>query len=254
MSYEYDCLELWDTGRDPAYSEAYEERFRFAIESLSAFCPPPARVLDIAAAQGNFTIEVALRGYDAVWNDLRGDLQGYVEQKAPPSARLSFQVGNVFELPQRGVLYDAVLMCEVIEHVAHPDRLLASVARLLRPGGIVVLTTPNGGFVRNPLPRFSETRDRSTYEATQFRPDADGHLFLLTPDELAELAHRAGLHLEKVETFTNFLSHGWLGTRRLRQHTPIGLLRLLESQTRRLPVPVRDRLSTQLGAVLSRPQ
>ena len=35
---------------------------------------------------------------------------------------------------------------EVIEHVAHPDRLLQQAAALVRPGGYVVMTTPNGRF------------------------------------------------------------------------------------------------------------
>jgi 2-polyprenyl-3-methyl-5-hydroxy-6-metoxy-1,4-benzoquinol methylase len=41
-------------------------------------------------------------------------------------------------------LFDAVLITEVIEHVAHPDEFLAKTAALVKPHGSIVLTTPNG--------------------------------------------------------------------------------------------------------------
>ncbi len=39
--------------------------------------------------------------------------------------------------------FDVVSAGEVIEHIYDPDRLLAETRRVLRPGGHVVLTTPN---------------------------------------------------------------------------------------------------------------
>ena len=91
--------------------------------------------------------------------------------------------GNAFELaPANG--FDCVLFCEVIEHVAHPDEFMANIARLIKPGGIAVMTTPNGGYFRNPLPRFSDHPDPSIFEAGQFKPNSDGHIFLLWADDL----------------------------------------------------------------------
>jgi len=63
-----------------------------------------------------------------------------------------FVTGNVFELSFPEV-FDAVLITEVIEHVAHPDAFLKKVSALVRLGGCIVLTTPNGRYFRN---RFAE--------------------------------------------------------------------------------------------------
>lgn len=46
-------------------------------------------------------------------------------------------------------LAGVVLMTEIIEHVAHPDEFLTRIASLVRPGGWVIITTPNGGYWRN---------------------------------------------------------------------------------------------------------
>ena len=48
--------------------------------------------------------------------------------------------------------YDLITLCEVIEHIPKPPYLvLTDLRRLLKPGGIILMTTPNGYRVRNLL-------------------------------------------------------------------------------------------------------
>jgi 2-polyprenyl-3-methyl-5-hydroxy-6-metoxy-1,4-benzoquinol methylase len=54
-------------------------------------------ILDVAAAQGNYTVALAELGYDVTWNDIREDLAGYVRLKLE-HGRIDFAPGNVFEL------------------------------------------------------------------------------------------------------------------------------------------------------------
>jgi hypothetical protein len=63
--------------RDPTnwgYALAYRNRCQ---ESHT----PGATILDLAAAQENFTLALAERGYRVTWNGLRTDLAGYVQKK-----------------------------------------------------------------------------------------------------------------------------------------------------------------------------
>lgn len=253
MSHAFDELELAHEpalSPDPGYVRAYRQRVAQALELVDDHALPGAAVLDVAAAQGNLTISLAMRGYRVTWNDLRAELAGYVRLKLG-AQQVNFCPGNVFELDVGP--FDVVLAAEVIEHVAHPDGFLERLGELIRPGGHVVITTPNGRFLRNPLPRFSDFADPSVFEAGQFKPDADGHIFLLHPDELEPLGRAAGLELVRVSQSTSVLVRGWMGTGALTRRLPEPLIAALDGAVVRGPAAVRDRLTTQLAAVFRRP-
>jgi 2-polyprenyl-3-methyl-5-hydroxy-6-metoxy-1,4-benzoquinol methylase len=51
-------------------------------------------------------------------------------------------VGDVAEFDFGDKRFDAVVMCEVLEHVREPGRAIDNVRRFLRPGGVLILSTP----------------------------------------------------------------------------------------------------------------
>jgi 2-polyprenyl-3-methyl-5-hydroxy-6-metoxy-1,4-benzoquinol methylase len=250
-SFDYDLQEIYGEVSNLGYFYAYDNRRRQALALVSEVLKPPARILDIGAAQGNFSLQLAELGFDVTWNDLRGELADYVRLKHE-RGNLNFAAGSAFDLkfPQ---LFDAVLITEIIEHVAHPDDFLIKVGALVRPGGYIIMTTPNGGYFRNPLPRFSECPDPSVFEAIQFKPDADGHIFLLHTDEVRALAAKAGFRLDKLEVFTNSLSRGDVKLRHVLKFLPRALVEWCEALTRRLPEPLARRLLTQMAVRLQKP-
>src|SRR5262245_48119639 len=181
-SYNYDLEEIYGEISNLGYAYSYHNRTKQTLKLLSEVLLPGARVLDIAAAQGNFSLSMAEMGYDVTWNDLRADLADYVRMKYETGS-INFAPGNAFEL-RFPYLFDAILITEIIEHVAHPDEFLTKMATLVRPGGYVVMTTPNGAYIRNTLPKFSDCPDPSAYESIQFKPNSDGHIFLLHTTEV----------------------------------------------------------------------
>lgn len=153
-SYAYDREEIYGEISNHGYACAYENRRRQTLRLLTEVLAPGARILDLAGAQGNFSLTLAEMGYDVTWNDLREEIVDYVRLKYE-RGQLQFAPGNVFDL-RFPFLFDAVLITEVIEHVAHPDEFLAKAADLVKPCGSIVLTTPNGAYFRNYLPKFSD--------------------------------------------------------------------------------------------------
>ena len=246
----FDLVEVYGDASNPGHTRMYRNRARHVLEMAATVLRSGDRVLDVAAAQGNYTLWLAERGFDVTWNDLRADLEGYVRLKWE-SGTVHYAPGNAFEL-RFDRLFDLVLITEIIEHVAHPDEFLRTTAALVRPGGYVLLSTPNGGYVLSDRPRFTETADASRFEAMQFQPDASGHIFLLHEDELAPLAAAAGLAVREVRFFTNPLTNGHLGTARLHRVLPGAAIGAAEWLTRRLPRPLVRRLHTAMAVLLQR--
>ncbi len=249
-SYVYDLLEFGGSREQPGYTLAYQKRFDVTMDFAARALAPSSRVLDIAAAQGNFSLALAERGYDVTWNDLRHDLEGYVRLKYE-HGQLAYRPGNVFEL-EISEPFDLVLAAEVIEHVAHPDEFVAQLRRLVQPGGYAVITTPNGAYFRNKLPRFSACPDPSVYEAHQFGPNSDDHVFLLHEDELRRFARQHGWRVIAVQIFTSFLLNGHIGTGRVLPLIPARSVRSADAALQRLPAGLRARMNTEMAALLQR--
>ena len=251
-SYPYDEIEIYGKeSKDFGYAYAYDNRKRKALELLTSVLPKGSHILDVAAAQGNFSLALAELGYRVTWNDLRSELVDYVKLKHE-RGDIEFKPGNVFEISQ-DELYDGVLITEIIEHVAHPDEFLRKIAELVKPGGYIVMTTPNGGYLINTLPRFSDCENPEIFESVQFKPNSDGHIFLLWPDEIVTLGNDANLIVNKVVLFTTSLSHGHLKMRLLLPYIPKRMIRMFDAFVSKLPGFIRTRLSVHIAARYQRP-
>jgi 2-polyprenyl-6-hydroxyphenyl methylase/3-demethylubiquinone-9 3-methyltransferase len=218
-----------------------------AVRSL-----PGLDVLDVAAGPCIMAAALHAAGRRVTVNDLRPlddalgtwGLEGAVRR----------QQGDVFaHTPDRIGRFDVVLCAELVEHVAHPDRLLGHLRAFLRPGGHLVLTTPNGRFVASRLPTFSQIEDPAALEGSQFRPDAEGHLFLMTPEELAGTARKAGFEVVSLACFGTPAITGHLKLRLLKPLAPPSLWYLLERIGWSAPRPVRRRWGSHLLLIARAP-
>jgi len=146
-----------------------------------------------------------------------------------------------------------VVAAEVIEHVAHPDALLRKLGGLAKAGGPIIVSTPNGANLFNRLPRYSDIPDPSVLESMQFKPDSDGHLFLLLPSELRTLAADAGLVVCSLELVQTHLAYAVakLVPRALRSERFVRVLHGLDALLVRLPW-LGSKLAVQIVAVLKR--
>ncbi len=180
---------------------SYHLRMHHVLSAFRDFLPVPAEVADVACAAGNFALMLAESGYSVTGVDLLDDFLRYAQRKRTQGA-IDFVQGNLMEYRHPRPL-DGLLMGEVIEHVAWPERLIASAHANLRKGGIFVITTPNGTYGGNDLPTFKDvaSSDRAKFEAVQFDPSK--HLFLYTPQELRQLLESGGFEVLRLEVFNS---------------------------------------------------
>ncbi|NBU81021.1 MAG: methyltransferase domain-containing protein [Flavobacteriaceae bacterium] len=248
--YEYDLLEIFHpfSRNKRHYQEPYRNRRDIVLTFFKKKRSSVESILDVGAAQGNFSLTLAEIGFRVTWNDIRTEILDYVQEKYE-YGNVEFLPGNIFDLDLKRK-YNCVLLTEIIEHVAHPDLFLAKCQEFVDSNGFIVMTTPNGRYFRNKLPKFSDCSDPSEFEKEQFKPDSDGHIFLLHPDEISKLALGSNLRVEEIRFFNNFLTCGHLKLRYLLKYIPRFIVDLIEIFTQNLPFWLSSRINCQTFVVL----
>ncbi|MDR7519551.1 MAG: class I SAM-dependent methyltransferase [Armatimonadota bacterium] len=94
---------------------------------------PGMRALDVGCRNGYFSEILTRRGYTVHAIDIKPDY---------PSAEI---VDANQPLPYGDGTFDLVWCSEVLEHLDAPAAAVAEFRRVLKPGGLLVLTTPNSG-------------------------------------------------------------------------------------------------------------
>lgn len=120
--------------------------YRFASALLERV-PSGGAALDVGCGVGEFLEHLAARGFQAQGVD------GNAAQVAEVAARgYTAQVVDLErELPFADGTFELVTCLEVIEHIAQAEFLLGEVARILKPQGFLLLSTPNFGFLNHRL-------------------------------------------------------------------------------------------------------
>ncbi len=99
----------------------------------------PGRLLDVGCATGFFIDEAHKRG----WTVEGLDVSTYGVAYARREFGLTAHEGALTGLDLPGEAYDLLTMWDVIEHVPDPVAYVREAARLLRPGGMISLATPD---------------------------------------------------------------------------------------------------------------
>jgi len=155
--------------------------------------PDCSRLLDIGCGPGTF-IGTLPETIDATGTDLAAAQIEYANtQYGTPAHR--FRCVSAGPMPFDGDAFDAVTLIELIEHLdrAVIDGLLAEAIRVLRPGGKLLITTPNYAGLWPLLEKVVNAKAPITYE--------EQHITFFTPARLRALLADCGFSRVRVSTF-----------------------------------------------------
>jgi SAM-dependent methyltransferase len=152
---------------------------------------PGMRVLDLGCGEGRHTFEAYRRGADVVSVDL--DTGGLATTRqwcsairlageAPATAATASVRGDLLALPFPDASFDRVIASEVLEHIPDDAGAMAELTRVLRPGGLAVVTVPRW------LPERVCWALSDAYHANE-----GGHVRIYREDEIGGRLRAAGL-------------------------------------------------------------
>ncbi|MEW5902978.1 MAG: class I SAM-dependent methyltransferase [Pseudomonadota bacterium] len=145
----------------------------------------PGRLLDVGCGGGRFLRRMQKRG----WQVVGTDFDEQATRKVSDRYGIETHVGDLPQCALPAASFDAITLSQAIEHLYDPQATLRECLRLLKPGGLLVLTTPNATSI-----------GASEFGASWRGWEAPRHLQLFTVASLSALTRAAGLDIVEART------------------------------------------------------
>ena len=212
----------------PEYDLAYRDVFwqtrdyenlcdRIAIRALLP--PTGERLIEVGAGFGRLSDEYA--GYrEVVLFDSSQTLLDAGRERLGADPRLEFTLGDAHALPFPDASFDAVVCVRVAHHFPDAGRVFREFARILRPGGVLVLEFANKRHLKSVI-KYALRRQRwspFSPEPYEYRPLHFDH----SPTEVRRVLREAGFRVGPLRAASLFR----VGA--LKRHLPAGLLARIE--------------------------
>lgn len=146
------------------------------------------RIMDVGCGWGHFLLKAKFAGADVIGCDLSPEACEFVENRLGITAYqselqlLSSSINKV----------DAIVMNDLIEHPVNPLIVVHAAYDILKPGGLILLHTPNGGGAGINL--------ETAKNWVGFRVDLE-HLQYISPCTINWLSQRLNMNIERLTVF-----------------------------------------------------
>jgi 2-polyprenyl-3-methyl-5-hydroxy-6-metoxy-1,4-benzoquinol methylase len=147
---------------------------------------PGMRVLDYGCGECASLLEIKALGAEPYGLEVDPTVRELAD-----ALGVRVHVGTLATLPEPEGSFDAVTLSQVIEHVTDPEDLLRGLHAKLKPGGMLVLTTPN-----------SRSLTRALLGKRWLHWHMPFHQNHFTPKSLRHLLERTGFDIDRMETYT----------------------------------------------------
>jgi 2-polyprenyl-6-hydroxyphenyl methylase/3-demethylubiquinone-9 3-methyltransferase len=165
-----------------------------------------ARILDIGCGGGILSEPLARMGSDMTGIDpAQGNIEIARAHAAPQGLAIEYRADTAETLVAEGASFDAVLAMEVLEHVPDQAAFVATAAALVRPGGLLIMSTLN-----RTLKSFALAIIGAEYVLRWLPKGTHKWERFVRPDELARFMRRNGMRvIDRAGIVYNPLGGKW---------------------------------------------
>jgi ubiquinone/menaquinone biosynthesis C-methylase UbiE len=127
-------------------AERYDQKWAFYVEATTRETlrrmpmTRKSRVLDVGCGTGELLRRLRAKYPDAVLAGLDPVAEMLAVARDKLSGREDLRIGYADSLPWQAGSFDVVASCNMFHYISHPIEALHEMARVLRPGGVIVLT------------------------------------------------------------------------------------------------------------------
>lgn len=156
---------------------------RFFATLARRYAPSGGRLLEIGSGLGHLVAQLE-DSFQTYGMDIN---YWAVKQSAPVVGQTSLQTASAQELPFAAGSFNVVIIKHIVEHLPDPAQAIQEIGRVVAPGGVLILATPNLGSLLKPL----KGKQWIGYQDPT-------HISLKQPGEWLSLITSAGFKLKRV--------------------------------------------------------
>lgn len=157
------------------------------IVAIAGRPPTSMKLLDVGCSSGAFLATACRLGFPAMGVEPSAEAA-----QSARNAGLMVFTGYLDQARFPDASFDAITLIEIVEHLRDARALLQECARILKPGGVVLVTTPNA--------HSWTARVMGARWAGFSLNDMGGHISFFNPRSMRLLAARSELQLHRIET------------------------------------------------------
>ena len=233
-------MDLLTTG-EMGHFLRYSERRRMQFISRMVPASGVSRLLDAGCGTGELSGNLVNRGFNVIALDLGFESIHRAHAKySKENINIPFVQGDVYRLPYKDGCFDAVVISEILEHLEKPQDALREAARILRPGGHIIVSTPYRESLRFTLCIHCNKKTPIT-----------AHLHSFDEKILKTMLNQAGFSVEMMKKYASkYLEY--LGFPGFTFFAPYGVWRFIDtvfcgSFSKQSFIVMRARKSTKSG-------
>ncbi len=182
---------------NPSYMNA-----RRRLKTIRKIGPQKGKLLDIGCATGIF-----LKATKSFYDGTGLDISQYATDFAVQNLGVKAYCGSIFDTYFEARSFDVITMWDVIEHVTDPNKYIQKTSKIIRPGGLLVLSTGN-------------------IDSLMFKAQGKKwhllippmHLFYFNPNSIKRLLAQNGFNVIKISFDGQYTNIGYIINKLKRLH------------------------------------